>query len=165
MNLTIYQWVALLSIGSAVGGAALTAFRFRGGQPFSVIGIAVQAAGPALSLWLYLQLAQIHPRPATSVVLLGIGALIGVLAAKRVDFVALPNGRQRLRAWWLPMPSVAALAALQIAAAFGTYNWFVLAFAALEVAVAFGIGAAATLVVRRGATPVPRASLQLGRPA
>jgi len=165
MNLTIYQWVALLSIGSAFGGAGWAGYRVRHGQRFSVVGIVLQAAGPGLSLWLYMQLAQIHPRPATSVVLLGVGAVIGVLAANRLDIVALPNGRQWLRAWWLPMPSVAALAALQIAAAFGTFSWFVLAFAALEVAVAFGIGAAAMLVVRRGATALPRTRLQVRRPA
>jgi hypothetical protein len=50
---------------------------------------------------------------------------------------------------WLPLPAAFAVAALQVATAFESAAWEVLALAALEAAVAFGVASAVVLIRRR----------------
>jgi hypothetical protein len=155
--MTFYQLLALGSAAIAVLGGAWGAARLRGERRFSAVAVVLSAAGPMASLWLYLLLTRVELKLTATLALASLGALVGLAVGGRLLKLAARPGAVVVRGGaWLSLPSVLAIAGLQLCATFGSRSSFVLALAALELAVAFGVGAALALVARRLALrPVP----------
>jgi hypothetical protein len=159
VEVTSYQLFAVASAVFAVLGGGYGAWRLRGVRRFSVRSVVISAAGPAISLVLYLVVTDLALTFTATVVVLSLGALVGLAAGASRPALGTRSGVVVARGGtWLPLPSVAAIAAVQLGAAFGSRTVFVIALAALELSVAFGIGAAAAVLARRLLTRPARAA-------
>ncbi len=149
--MNIYEIIAVASAALALGAGAWDALRLHRRQRYSVWGLLIGAAGPVLSLVLYLQVTEIALKQIAAVGLVVGGGALGVYVAR---LAALSEtdvaGEVRLvGASWLPVPAACCVAALQFSAAGHSLAGIVISLAALEAAVGFGVAAAATIVYRR----------------
>ena len=145
-----YQAVAVCSACLAVLAGLWDARRIRRRQRYSTVALAVGAAGPIVSLALYLVLTNLTLKEPVTAALAGGGAVLGMLAAGRARLARVEDGAIRLSgAAWLPLPAALAVAAVQVCSAAETLAGMILAIAALEAAAGFGVGAALTLMLRR----------------
>ena len=145
-----YQAVAVCSAGLAVLAGLWDAARIRRRQRYSTLALAVGAAGPIVSLVLYLILTNLTLKESATAALVGGGAVLGMLAAARARLARVEDGAIRLSgAAWLPLPAALAVAAVQACSAAETLAGMIIAIAALEAAVGFGVGAALMLMLRR----------------
>jgi hypothetical protein len=152
-----YQVVAVSSACLAMLAGLWDAWRIRRRQRYSTIALLVSAAGPIVSLALYLLITNLSLKESVTAGLAGGGAVLGMLAAGRARLARVEGGAIRLSgAAWLPLPAALAVAAVQICAAAETLAGMIVAIAALEAAVGFGVGAALTLMLRRAVVRGPQ---------
>jgi len=154
-----YQAVAVLSACLALLAGLWDALRIRRRQRYSTIALLVGAAGPIVSLVLYLVATNLMLKGSVTAALVGGGAVLGVAAASWSRLTRAEGGAIRLNgAAWLPLPAALAVAAVQFCAAAETLAGMIVAIAALEAAAGFGAGAALTLLLRRAFVRGPQAA-------
>jgi hypothetical protein len=145
-----FQWVAVFSAMLALLAGLWDAWRIRRRQRYSTPALVVGAAGPVVSLVLYLALTDLRLKDSATVALAGGGAVVGMAAAAFARLSRVENGAIRLNgAAWLPLPAALAVAAVQFCAAAESLAGMILAIAALEAAAGFGVGAVLMLMLRR----------------
>jgi len=145
-----YQAVAVFSALLALLAGLWDAWRIRRRQRYSTLALVVGAAGPIVSLALYLLMTNLVLKESVTAGLAGGGAVLGFLAAWRARLSRVEGGAVRLSgAAWLPLPGALAVAAVQACAAAESLAGMIIAIAALEAAAGFGVGAALTLMLRR----------------
>jgi len=151
--MNLYQAIALASAALAVLAGAWDAYRLRNEQRYSLPVMAIAAAGPVLSLWLYLLVTGLALRPLVSIALFVGGSAVGLYAGRLAKLSSVgSSGQVRLvGASWLPLPAALCVAALQVSAAAGSLTAEVLSLAALEAAVVFGVASAVVISWRRSA--------------
>ena len=181
--MTVFVVIAVAAAALAVAAGFWDGYRLRREARYSPLVLSISAAGPVVSLLLFLLVGGLTLRPEASVGLLFAGALTGAaiaLAARLYvveecagegdrdvsdlettvkadagadgsDPVETPKVPQirLVGASWLPLPAAFAVAVLQVASAYDSTAWEVVALAALETAVAFGVVSAIVLIRRR----------------
>jgi hypothetical protein len=145
-----YQAVAVCGACLALLAGLWDAWRIRRRQRYSTIALFVGAAGPIVSLVLFLVTTNLVLKESVTAALVGGGAVLGATVASWSRLTPADGGAIRLSgAAWLPLPAALAVAAVQICAAAETLAGMIVAIAALEAAAGFGAGAALTLMLRR----------------
>jgi hypothetical protein len=149
--MNVYQAIALVSAALALAAGLWDAYRLRRGMRYSAAMVAIIAAGPVVSLWLYLVVTGLSLKPVASVSMLVVGAATGTLLARRASVTeTASDGSVRMRAVaWLALPAAFSTAAVQVASAIESFSWMIIALAAFEASVGFVAAAAITLIYRR----------------